>query len=1061
MRVIQTKNDTIRLIFNPKTDGLCLSDFLIVRDGKDNFLAQIVEIYDDKFNQEENVAVIKLVYRILPDYQVVPYDNFTPSRECEIAKIKPEEIEKCLNIDKATVPFGISTKNNRIVEVNIDFFNNNPVVFADKLDEVNCAFENIAQKLKSHKKVVAIDYTGNLNIKNSKRIKALDDFKLPLDYYSLDYIWEKALKEATPEAESELQDMFVELKKFADSTEDKYIPFPRFVKVIEQQYKITPAPELRLLLTRLRKYSNEGLFSRSKKEFQAISKAMQKESAIIIDFSNLKLEWHKEFLEFAVRQIREYDAYLLLRLNENNSNPELINNLYLKNPKLNIISSISYGFVKMPQVMEFARNYILYKTLNPRRDFGFANFQIASLNSSSFLIFGKDTMDFMFTMKNYVYDEEDLKKAEDKKIYIDLNLELEEMTSVELLEGNFDLKNVHIQNNQQKRLADEVAIDDILPGYEQNQKERLNNIQEQNLPAAPVEADKTADSAEDELQDVPLVDEASDLEEKREETPEENAEINAAERKNAVEAESKQAADDNEEPLKEEPLEAETTDTQAVEETETEEVETEAEIKEEAKEEIKQEPAPEDSNVAELIEASLKNDEAYIKEMADNKKADEIPLNEDELDYFVNPETAVNEETAGEEVITTEMIKDAVDNENLADELEAQVKNDNSSETEVKLLKKNLESDEEILSAETIKENTKEQETKKAEIKENPINPVAKEPEMIKDEPKKEAANIETKEAVNKAPLKEEAPIKNEAPIKEEVVKEETVEKEALKTETLEETSPSESVETLENIKEEAQNVLEKESIQKVLDANLPEGTLEQDETKTEARPIEADELKQTESDKTTEEVAKVSPEAEIQPSKTALPAQKKQNPNEAIIIVKEKPNLLIDDFSEPETKIEPENKVESESKAEPEKTARVENPQMESSKDDGVSLKELAKKSIEARFDEVMDETKKPNVQKKNQLKINENVTIDIDSIKSKDNSTQSSLPIFNNNEDEEEAPEYDFVEGMKVSHEKYGEGSILKVVKYSNRCLLQIEFTETGKRLLDPKIAKIKPVQ
>ena len=65
----------------------------------------------------------------------------------------------------------------------------------------------------------------------------------------------------------------------------------------------------------------------------------------------------------------------------------------------------------------------------------------------------------MFTLKNYIFDEEDLNKFEDKKIYIDLNLELEEMTSVELLEGNFDLKNVHIQNNQQKRLADEVAID--------------------------------------------------------------------------------------------------------------------------------------------------------------------------------------------------------------------------------------------------------------------------------------------------------------------------------------------------------------------------------------------------------------------------------------------------------------------------------------------------------------------------------------------------------------------------------------------------------------------------
>ena len=70
----------------------------------------------------------------------------------KFAKIKLEEIEKCLNVDKTTVPFGISTKNNKIVNLNLNFFNNNPVVFADKLDEVNCAFENIAQKLKSIQK---------------------------------------------------------------------------------------------------------------------------------------------------------------------------------------------------------------------------------------------------------------------------------------------------------------------------------------------------------------------------------------------------------------------------------------------------------------------------------------------------------------------------------------------------------------------------------------------------------------------------------------------------------------------------------------------------------------------------------------------------------------------------------------------------------------------------------------------------------------------------------------------------------------------------------------------
>ena len=78
---------------------------------------------------------------------------------------------------------------------------------------------------------------------------------------------------------------------------------------------------------------------------------------------------------------------------------------------------------------------------------------------------------------------------------------------------------------------------------------------------------------------------------------------------------------------------------------------------------------------------------------------------------------------------------------------------------------------------------------------------------------------------------------------------------------------------------------------------------------------------------------------------------------------------------------------------------------------------------------------------------------------MKNKEESTQSSLPIFKNNEADEDIPGYDFAEGMKVSHEKYGTGNILKVVKYSNRCLLQIEFENSGKRLLDPKIAKIKP--
>lgn len=832
MRVIQTKNDTIRLIFNPKTDGLCLSDFLIVRDGEDNFLGQIIEIYDDKFNAEENVATIRLVYRILPDQQVVPYDNFTPSRECEIARIKIEEIEKCVNVEKETVPFGISAKNDKIVNITLDFFNNNPVVFADKLDEVNCAFENIAQKLKSHKKVVAIDYTGNLNIKNAKRIKAIKDFKLPLDFYSLDYIWEKSLGHATLDIQTELEDTLIELKEFANSTEDKFIPFPRFIKVLEQQYKATPVLGLKMLLNKLKRFWNEDLFSRSKKEFQAIAKTVAKEDAVIIDLSSLKLEWHKDFLEFVIRQIQDTDAYLLLRLNENNSNPEIINDLYLNNKKLSIISSVSYGYAKLPYLMEHIKNYILYKTLNPRRDFGFANPQIAALNSSSFLIFGEDTKDFMFALKNYVFDEEELEKFEDKKIYIDLNLELEEMTSVELAGGDFELKNIHIQTNPKSRLSDEVTLDEVMPEVVDDAEKKTEEVRMEDVPLANEDSfdNVNTDAEENSEKELPYT-----LEEIDDSTRGIIPDIVS----NHLEVAVNDAMSNPDEALEE------------------------------------------SSDVAELIEASLKNDEEYIKEIEKDEileetqdvSSAEIPVAEDDLDYFINPDESddkfsdENKDVSNvvADVITSDMIENAAINEEL-----------------------NAEINKEFTEAQT-----------------------------------------------------------------------------------------------------------EDEAIQ-----DVPAEMHEQEASK-----------------------------------------ELSQNPKEAIIIVEEKPILKIDDFTENEKT---------------DKSANVSDT--EESKEDDDSLKELAQKSIEARFEEVIGETKRSDTSK-NQLKINENVSIDLNKIKNQVQSAETPLPIFDNSEADEEPYEYEFEDGMRVVHQKYGAGSILKVVKYSNRCLLQIEFDDSGKRLLDPKIAKIKP--
>lgn len=50
------------------------------------------------------------------------------------------------------------------------------------------------------------------------------------------------------------------------------------------------------------------------------------------------------------------------------------------------------------------------------------------------------------------------------------------------------------------------------------------------------------------------------------------------------------------------------------------------------------------------------------------------------------------------------------------------------------------------------------------------------------------------------------------------------------------------------------------------------------------------------------------------------------------------------------------------------------------------------------------------------------------------------------------------DFTEGMRVSHAKYGTGTVEKLIKYGKKTLCSIQFDTLGRRLLDPNITTIE---
>lgn len=475
MQVIQTINDTIRILFSPIDEDFRLLDFLLVQEGENKYLAQIIEIYDDKYDASQNVARVKLFFKVNNKGEVYGYDHFTPSKECEIKKIKREEILTFINENREALTIGLDYASQEPLDINIEFLKNNAVIFADKIEHSNNICAHFATTLSRYNKhSVIFDFTGAIDIKNAKKLKITKDVKLPLNFYTINYIWEKGLKTASLETQAICREIFNEVQTYAKSAPEGFIPFNKFLKVVEIQYKATPITELTVLLNKLKGYQKNNIFANSKKDFESIEISCRENDVTIVDFSELKTSWHKEFCDFAIRSIK--NAFVFIRLNETNSDVDLINFIYDKNPQINLVPSISYSYSKMPHIIERADNFILLPTLSPRRDFGAANFELSSIANDECILFGKDSENFIFTIKNDRFsniDETD--KNPPRRIRLKLDIDIN--SPKERLRTDI---NNEIENDFEQQAKEPVLTDEELEFFEQ-QKEKLEALEEKIL----------------------------------------------------------------------------------------------------------------------------------------------------------------------------------------------------------------------------------------------------------------------------------------------------------------------------------------------------------------------------------------------------------------------------------------------------------------------------------------------------------------------------------------------------------------------------------------------------
>ena len=418
MQIANSLNNCIRILFNPKVEAFRLFDFLIVKSLDDKYLAQIVEIYDDKFDSSQNVAKLRLFYKITENNEVVPYDNFTPNKECEIIKAKQQEIEAFINQDKETFIFGTNAKTSQALNVQFDFFNNNPIILADKVENASAMSLNLAKKLSEKKHVVIIDSTGSIEFENAKKISASKDFRLPFSTSTIDYIYEACLKDASLEFQAIGSAILNEIKNFSKKQESEFIPFNSFIKVLLEQYKVTPYSELKLLIARIKKHQMNEIFARSKKDKETLFSTIENNQITIVDLSGVELLWQKAYFEYIIEDLKQ-EIYLITRINDENFNVDLINKLYNSKKNISFVPNISYNYKKLPSLIQYCKNYVLLPTLFQRSDFLDANFALSNLITDGCILFGENTDNFLYLACDY-----ELKLQEKRKNYKKIALSL-------------------------------------------------------------------------------------------------------------------------------------------------------------------------------------------------------------------------------------------------------------------------------------------------------------------------------------------------------------------------------------------------------------------------------------------------------------------------------------------------------------------------------------------------------------------------------------------------------------------------------------------------------------
>ena len=372
MKITETKYQNIKIIYNPAIENIKIGDFIKFTKDENSLIGQVSKIssscVDDDFNTAELTFVLTQKYNTIKPWKG---ENLPINARCELLNEDYLTAMFPFDLNERLLNFGSFLQfEAKSTDLPYKKFKTPAYVGYDRVQDCEKLLQMFAYNFDSlNEKLVILDFKGTIQIPGAHRILAGEELKLPFNDFILAEVGQKLLEGLSTDCKVVVEDVLQELASYSKENKYHFVPISSLISVVDEMYKTYRLNPLMMFKNKLVKFEKNNIFANQPREVLAIYNAMKSHNVIIVDFSYVPMEWHKEFVSNILQMNKKEKAsfYLYLTLDEQNSDNKILNKLLFKTLSNGIkpILASNYRYISFENIYEFSQNVFLFKIRTP------------------------------------------------------------------------------------------------------------------------------------------------------------------------------------------------------------------------------------------------------------------------------------------------------------------------------------------------------------------------------------------------------------------------------------------------------------------------------------------------------------------------------------------------------------------------------------------------------------------------------------------------------------------------------------------------------------------------